>query len=209
MSIEKEEIITFIIVAIILAFSLSFLKPLQVFSTALLIVIIILFTNLLAKKAAAYLLDTEVQMKIWYMDRYGFKPHKHFKRPLPMGIILPVMLALASLGKLFWLAVAICDVKPQVYRAAKRHGIYSFSEVTDLHLGIIAAAGILANIVVAAIAYFLNFPEFSRISIYYACFNLIPFSDLDGNKIFFGNIILWSFTAIIALIALVYAIALV
>ena len=139
------------------------------------------------------------------MERYGFKAHHYFKRPFPIGIFLPIIVSLVSAGRLFWMAAMTFDVKPKIYRAAKRHGLYSFSEMTEFHIGLIAAAGVLINLLAAVIGYFLGFSEFARLNIYFAFFNMLPISDLDGNKIFFGNIVLWSFLAIIVLIGLGYA----
>jgi len=209
MAIEKEEVTALIVGLIVLTFAVRFLEPTQFLITGVIIAALVIGVNLITKKLTAYALDTQVSARFWHVERYGFAPHQHFRKPLPFGIILSILVSLLSLGKIFWLAILTFEIKPQVYRAAKRHGLYSFTEVTEFHIGIIAAVGILANLFAAAIAYFLNFPEFSRLSIYYACFNLLPFSELDGNKIFFGSIILWSFTAILTLIALGYAIALV
>ena len=52
------------------------------------------------------------------------------------------------------------------------------------------------------ISYLLGYPDFARLNLYLAFFNMIPISDLDGNKIFFGSIVLWSFLATIVLIGL-------
>src|SRR3989339_631242 len=106
-----------------------------------------------------------------------------------------------TLGKLKWMASLVFEVKAKTYRAAKRYGVYSFSEMTEYHIALIAASGIIGNLI--------GFPDFSRINIYYAFFNLFPISDLDGNKIFFGSLILWSFITSITLIALGFAILLV
>src|SRR3989344_3555654 len=201
MTIEKEEIIVLIIGLIALTFAIRFLEPIESVLIGIVIAASVLAINIVAKKVAAYALDTQISTRLWNVEHYGFKPHEHFKKPIPLGIILLIVATLISLGRIFWFAILTFEVKPQVYRAAKRHGLYSFTEVTEFHLGIIAASGVLVSLIASAIAYFLNFPEFSRLSIYYACFNLIPISDLDGNKIFFGSIILWSFTAIVALIA--------
>ena len=46
-------------------------------------------------------------------------------------------------------------------------------------------------------------------NIWFVFFNLIPVSDLDGNKIFFGNNVLWVVLAIVSLIALGYTIFLI
>ncbi|MBL7059296.1 hypothetical protein ISS08_02490, partial [Candidatus Pacearchaeota archaeon] len=101
------------------------------------------------------------------------------------------------------------DVKAKVYRAAKRHGLYSFSEMTEYHLGLIAASGIFINLILAIIGYVIGFPLFAKLNIYYALFNMIPISDLDGNKIFFGSLVLWSFLAALTLIGLGYALFLI
>ena len=101
------------------------------------------------------------------------------------------------------MASLVFDVKAKAYHAAKRHGIYSFSEMTEEHIGRIAAAGIFVNLVLAIAFYFIggDFGTlFAKLNILFAFFNMIPISDLDGNKIFFGNLVLWSFLAIVTLI---------
>jgi Zn-dependent protease len=94
------------------------------------------------------------------------------------------------------------EVKAKTYRAARRHGLYTFSEMTESHIAYIAAAGILANLIFAVIGYLVGFTEFSVLNLYYALFNLLPLSKLDGNKIFFGNLILWSFLVCLAVVGL-------
>ena len=78
--------------------------------------------------------------------------------------------------------------------------------MTEYHLGLIAAAGIIANLIFAIVAYFANFTDFAMISVFYAFFNIIPISKLDGNKIFFGSLILWSFLASLILLGLFFVI---
>ena len=104
------------------------------------------------------------------------------------------------------MASLVFDIKPKVYRAAKRHGLYSFSEVTEYQLGIIAATGIVINLALAIIGYFLGFHTFAQLNIYFAFFNMLPLSTLDGNKIFFGNIVLWSFLASLTLLGFLLSI---
>ena len=130
---------------------------------------------------------------------------QYFKKPFPIGIFLPILVALVSLGNFIWMAAMVFDVKPKISRVAKRHGLYSFSEMTESHIGMIAAVGVLVNIAAAILAYFLGFPTFARLNIFFAFYNILPFSDLDGNKIFFGNMVLWSFLATLVLIGLGYA----
>ncbi len=204
---NKKEIIAIGLVTLILAFSITLLE-LTAFFQILLTVFLILAINISAKKIASYYLESEIEVKLWEIKRYGFKTHKYFKKPFPAGAFFPIIskILLFPFKSLVWMASLTFDVKPKIYRASKRHGLYSFSEITESHMGIIAAVGIAANLVFSIIGYFLNFPDFARLSIYYAFFNMIPISDLDGNKIFFGNLALWSFLAALVLLGLLFSI---
>ena len=72
------------------------------------------------------------------------------------------------------MASLVFDIKPKVYKAAKKQGLYSFSETTEGQIGLIAAAGITLNIILAVIGYFLGFTTFSKLNIYFAFFNMLP-----------------------------------
>ena len=199
----KKEIATIFAVTLVLAIAISFLKS-QIFPGVLLAVFLILILNVAAKKIAAFYMGSEIEIKPWQMERYGFIKKQYLKKPFQIGIFLPLIVSLASLGKVFWMASMVFEVKPE-YKAAKSHGLYSFSEMTDAPIGMIAAAGVLINLVSAVVAYFLGFPTFARLSVYFAFFSMLPLSDLDGNKIFSGNIVVWSFLAALVLIGLGYA----
>lgn len=200
--IKKNEILAIVFAIVILGFTISLTETLNYFFTTLGLIFIIVALNVVTKKVASYYFDSEIEMKIWHAQRFGFKPQRQLKRPFPAGIFFPILskLILFPFKGFVWMASLVFDVKPKTYRAAKRHGIYSFSEMTEFHIGLIAAAGVLVNLIAAAIAYFANYPEFAKLSIYYTFFNMLPFSDLDGNKIFFGNLVVWSVLAIITLL---------
>jgi|SRR3989344_9119764 len=203
----KKEIPIIILVSIILALVISLVKSLELFLYALLSVFLIIIINVVAKKITAFYLDSEIEVKLWEIKRYGFRASSYFKRPFLAGVFFPIILAAFSFGYFIWMASLVFDVKAKVYRAAKRHSIYNFSEMTEYHIGLIAAAGILANLVFSIVGYLIGLPEqmaFTRLSAFYIFFNMLPISDLDGNKIFFGSIILWSFFAAIALAGLGY-----
>lgn len=202
---EKKEIAQIIAVAAILAFSLS-IWNFDFFVYALISMLLIIAINVVAKIVAGYYYESEIEIKVWEMERYGFHPSAYFKKPLPVGAFIPILTALVSFGYFTWLASVVFDVKPKVYRAAKRHGLYSFSEMTEEHIGNIALAGILANLAFAIIGYLVGFEEFAKLNIYYAAFSMIPVSDLDGNKIFFGNVVSWSFIAAVVMIAVGFVI---
>lgn len=206
---NKKEFISIALVLGVLAISISFLKSWNSLLYSFITVFLVLSINIFSKKISSYYLDSEIQLNLWTIKRYGFKPKDYFKNELQSGIVFPLLFSALSFGAMTWLACLVFDVKAKTYRAAKRYGLYSFSEMTEYHLALIATAGILANLIFAIIGYFIGFPTFAKLNIYYAFFNIIPISNLDGNKIFFGSIILWSFLAAITLIALGYAIFLV
>lgn len=198
-----KEISLIVLMTIILAFALSFPEPIK---TLYLLVpmFFVIITNILAKKVLSFYLDSEIEIKLWEVKRYGFKPGQHLKRAFPAGAFLPIITSVLSFGYFVWLTSLVFDVKAKIYRAAKRFGLYSFSEMTENHIGLIAAAGISTNLFLAVIGYLINLDEFAKLNIYYAFFNLIPLSDLDGNKIFFGSIVIWSFLVALVLIGLGY-----
>jgi Zn-dependent protease len=210
----KKEIISIITISIILAFTVSLIQSISAFLIALSSIFVIIMANIIAKKISGYYFEAEVETKIWEMKRSGLlgvlskgftHPSKKFKQPIPLGAIVPLVVKVLSLGYLNWLASLVFDVEAKKYRSAKRHGFYSFSEMTEFHVGLIAASGILVNIFFAIIGYLIGFPEFARLNIFYAFFNMIPISELDGNKIFFGSKIIWSFLASVVLIGVGFA----
>ncbi|MCK4647794.1 hypothetical protein KAT24_02605 [Candidatus Pacearchaeota archaeon] len=206
--INKREIIIISLVILILSFTLSLLESWNAFLTILLSVSIIIGANISIKKIFAYYLDSEIEMKLWEIRRFGFKATQHFKRPFPAGIFFPIIskILFFPFKNFVWMASLVFDIKPKVYRAAKRHGLYSFSEITENQIGLIAATGITINLALATIGYFLGFHIFAQLNIYYAFFNMLPVSNLDGNKIFFGNIVLWSFLASLTLLGFLLSI---
>lgn len=206
---KKREILWILIIGLVLSISISMIYAWKIFFLTALAIFLILIINIASKKAMAYYLDSEIEVSPWEIKRYGFKSNQELKRPFPAGIFLPIIISALSLGNLLWMASLVFEVKPKVYRSAKRHGIYSFSEITESQIGLIAAAGIVANLIFAVISYLIGWPIFTQLSIWYAFFNMLPISDLDGNKIFFGNLILWSFLASVIIIAVGYALLLI
>lgn len=211
---NKKEIATILLTTIILAFVITLIQSWSGFFYVTLSIFLILIINTLAKKVAAFYLDSEVEVKLWEIRRYGFKPWNYFKKPFPAGVFFPFItkIILFPLNSFVWMASMVFEVKPKVYRAARRHGLYSFSEMTEYHLALIASAGILANLIFAVVGYLINLPpemKFAQLSIFFIFWNMIPYSDLDGNKIFFGSLVLWSFLASLVLIGLLAVIIIV
>jgi hypothetical protein len=171
---NKKEIFPILLIIIIISFSvglsLDMTENWAVLGGTLFAVSLVILANIFTKKIIAYLLDSEIEMKIWEIGKYGLSKDKHSKKPFPLGAFLPIIskVILFPLRTLVWMASLVFDVKPRVYRGAKRHGLYTFSEITEYHLGLIAASGIAINLILAVIGYFLGFPLFSRLNIYMA-----------------------------------------
>jgi len=214
---NKKEIIAILITTLVLGFTISLMESLKIFAYISLTIFLIIIINILAKKVMSFYLDSETEINLWNIKRVGLSyflnvfpfstphPSRKLKKPFPAGIFLPIITTAFSFGYINWMASLVFDIKPKTYRAAKRYGLYTFSEISEYHLALIAAVGISSNLFFAIIGYLIGFPDFARLNIYYAFFNMIPLSDLDGNKIFFGSKLLWSFLAIITLIGIGYA----
>lgn len=206
---KTSEFIHIGIVIIILAFSVSFLKSLSTFFLSLLYFIIIFIVNIAAKKLIAFYYQADIETKVWQFQRYWLYEKSYFKKPIPIGILLPLLISILSLGSFYWLASTQSEITARKSRVVKKHDIYSFSELTEFHIGIIPAAGIFACLVLAFIAYLFNLSMLSKLAVFFTVFNMLPVGNLDGTKIFFGSIRLWFTLAIISIIALMYALFLI
>lgn len=208
---DKKEIGVIIITSVFLAFAITLVETWNIFLYALVCVLIIVLVNSLAKKISAYFFESEVEIKLWEFKRYGYRAGQKWKNAFPAGLVIPLIskIILFPLNGFAWMASLVFDVKPKSWRVAKRHGYYSFSEMTEDHIGYIAAIGVIANLILALIGYLVGYPYFAKISIWFAFFSMLPISDLDGNKIFFGNLALWNVLAILTAIAIGYTIFLV
>jgi len=193
----SKEILTVILAIVILGLSVSFLNP-ELIGYTLLSFVIIIGTNFLVKKAVAFHYEADIRMKFWAWYQYGFKGRSHFKRPIPMAW-LP--LVLAPLGWK-WLAILETEITAKTERVSKRHGLYRFSEMTEWHIALIIAAGLITNLILALIGYSFGFELFSKLSIYFSVWSIIPFSKWDGAKILFGGKILWASLTVIVLLIL-------
>ncbi len=194
-----------IILTAIFGFSYAIKTQWETISAILLFSIIIILVSVFSKKLIAYMLDSNVEHEIWKVYRYGYKPGWHFNKPISAGIIFPLFFTLFTWGILKFSAILTYETRALKARASKRFGFYSFAEMTDWHNGIIGASGIIAALLVAVIAYFTNLELLAKMTVFYAFWNLIPVSNLDGTQIFFGSRILYAILAITTIIFTFYA----
>jgi len=206
---NKNEIIRIVIITIILGFSISLIESVNKTLYSTIAIFCVILVNVFAKKIASFYLDLKTEIDIWEIKKFGWKSKDYFKKPFQIGAFLPILTSILTFGYFIWLGSLTFDSKPETYRTSKRYGLYTFSEVTEYHIALIAAAGIITNLFFAIVGYLLGYTEFSGLNILFAFFNMIPLSNLDGNKIFFGSLILWSFLVTLTLVGVGYVIFLV
>jgi len=206
-----NELLIILLTAVILGTSVANSKVIGLLEAST-IFLIIIGANILVKKTIGYYLEADVKIKFWELQRYGLKKWRKFKKPLPMPW-LPLILSFVTKGGFWWLNILEFDVRPRIERVSKRHGFHwqkkRFSSLTEYHLALIAAGGILMNLILAGIGYFLagdvtHAGLFSKLNIYYAAWSLIPLSRLDGSKVFFGSRLLWFTLTIIVATVLIW-----
>jgi len=217
---KLKEIAHILVASLVLAFAITLLETKEMFLFILISVFIIILINILVKKITAYYLESEIETRLWEIESMGLlgaltggavHPSQKFRYPFQAGIFFPIIskLIFFSINSFVWMAALTFDVKTKIYKSAKRHNsIYSFSEITEYQIGVIATMGLIANLVFAGIGYLFALPpemNFVKLSIVYVFFNLLPLSTLDGNKIYFGNDIMWYTLEIFSLVGLGYA----
>lgn len=184
-----KELAIILLASIVLALCFTYPERIN-FVSYLLSFIIILAINFAAKKFFAFNVETDVNISLWSIKHFGLGRSDHFKSWLPM-LWLPILTSLMTFGHFVWMSIIEFDVAPRPERISRRHGLYRFTEVTEWHMALIATAGIFANIVLGIIAYFAGFEMFTKLSMMFAFWSLIPVSRLDGSRIFFGSKNLW------------------
>jgi len=194
------------ILMMFIVFSLQFVfrGDLSALPEVLIFSVILIFVYVFVRKGVAFLLDSSVEHRVWNVYQFYFKPDYHFKKEVPFGIILPLLLSVFSLGIFKFPTFLTYETRALKQRAARRFGFYSFTEMTDWDNGLIGSSSIIALLAVSLIGYMLGFEYFSAMSAYFALFNMIPLSNLDGTQIFFGSRIIWSVLAFICLIFALY-----
>ncbi len=171
---------------------------------------IVIGANIIGKKIVASRLDADVEHDVWKMERYGFSVSSHLEKSVPVGIIFPLFITVISLGTVNLMSVLTYQTKALKRRAARRFGPFSFTEMTDYHNAWVGAGGIIVVLFVAFISYWIpSASGLGRFATFYAFWNMVPFSKLDGTQIYFGSRVLWSILAVITLICTMYALLLV
>jgi len=213
---NKNELFSISISALVLGIIVSLFETPEIFIVTTLTILVVILINVIAKKILAFTFDSELEIKPWEFRRFllpnlfskksvfrGYKPHQKMKKAIPAGIFLPLILKVLSFGVISWMATLTFDVKGTIYRARRRFGLYQFTDITEGEMAWIAFSGVFTNIFMAIIGYLINAPLFSQMNLLFAFYNTIPISNLDGNKIFWGNKTLWIISMVVSIIGVI------
>lgn len=182
MTLSKTEIRDLSIAWLVLGFCFSFrylLTSLEYFATFLIVALIGIGTGFIFHELSHKL----VAQRFGYLAEF---------RLWKIGLIIALASAILSGGWLLFFAPG---------------AVYISSYTRSHEQGLIAAAGPLANIILAAIFYFLSYSSGFLsligewgfiINLWLAAFNLLPIPPLDGRKIFSWNTRAWIALAVVS-----------
>ena len=93
--INQKEIGAIVLISLIIAASMSIFK-IGVFLGILISMLIVIVINSIAKKIAAFYLESEIEIKPWQIQRYGLNKRGKTKTPLFTGVFLTITLSTFS-----------------------------------------------------------------------------------------------------------------
>ena len=200
---DFKEILVVVLATIILAIAVSF-KDSTIFYAAAASFLVIFTINIITKKIVGYIFETDIKTKFWTWYQYGFRTDWHFKKPIPM-LWLPLVLILFTKGFFLWLGILEFDVVAKTERVSRRPCLYRFTQITEHHMAWIAIWGLILNFIFAIGAYILGFELFTKLSIYFIAWSVLPIGRLDGSKILYGGKIKWAIFFTSVMILLIWA----
>ena len=208
---DKTEIKNLTIAAVVLGFVFSFrdwgygetfifsvgLYNLILTSIAAAIVLLIYQTS---HKLIANRYGCKSTFRIWGIKRFWFYKRAKIKNlkifgkkyeSIKLGIILPLFISIISNGIIKFCAIGSSEISEiKLQRIGKK-----FKNLTDFDTAVIHLVGPMVLLFTALL---LNnseqFGNISKIAYFIAIFSMIPLSQLDGSKIFFGSPFLYTFS---------------
>ena len=208
----KKEYLPLTISILVLIFMFAFDDGGQVFvwnswlinlvKILVLVIVAILFRELIVKIFARRH-DATSEYQLWNIKQIWFKTK--LEKGIPFGIFVALIMAFLSLGKFFFTAIGIHNLTENKHaRVGRKHPHLQYYEEAQ-----IVSMGILSSLFLAVLGILfgrisgVNISVFVNINFYIALFNLLPFSSLDGAKIFFGSLLTYIFLLIFVILAFV------
>jgi hypothetical protein len=163
-----------------------------------------------AHKLAANAHGCKSRFHIWGINRYWVFTRSKISNlkifgkkfsSLKIGIVLPLLFVFLSNGFIKFCAIASSEISEvRLKRIGKK-----FKNVTDFEIATIHLMGPLTILVLALLLN--NFPSFGKIveiSYLLAIYSMLPLSELDGAKIFFGSPLLYIFSLAFMILAITF-----
>lgn len=210
--------LAWMLIAVLIGTFISFVpiipndKPFEIL-TRLIIFILIIFTSVTTKKLIAPHYSIKIEHRVWEFQRWGYYQRAHLKKPFPIGLVLPFFIGFFSLGIIkpyLFLQFDIDNLlERRILKARGNRRNERKDLINDEDYGYTAASGFYSLLALALtgliLNYYLNFKtglDLAKFSVYFGLWNLIPFGQLDGNKLFFGITIGWFFITLLFLLFL-------
>ena len=207
---EKREVAHLVFAVLLVAYLIAFSKfTFLNFLLALLFAFLIVVPHVISHKMAARYYRSEAKFKLLEWKRYWLMEDSEFKHPFPIWLVLPVIAAFVTLGKLKLFMIETFDLS---WKTERRIGSW-FYEMQEREIAIIALAGPITNLFLAFIAGavfsvtgVVPVKDFAIFNAWFAFFSLLPIGNLDCTKVLFGGKIRWLFffAFTIAFLALLY-----
>ena len=188
---DEKEVYQIVLAILLMTYLIAFSKlTLYNILIAFIFAFFILVPHVIAHKITAinYLANSKFKLLEW--RRYWFFEDSTFKYPFPIWLVLPILVAFATLGKVLLFTIESCQIK---WKPNKRIGRW-YTELQEHEISNIGLAGPLTNLAFAFIAgivfSFVSLPlikEFAILNAWFAFFCLLPIGGLDGTKILFGG----------------------
>ena len=196
---NKRELGVLLLISLIIGFLLSF-RELRAYSVDVFnnylkntgFAFIAVSIGIIASKFASYRFGCNAEFRLWTIDRFGFHHAAYSRKSFPAWLLFPIGFIFLSLGYFKWLALYVFDVE-HISRELKGR---NYSRVSEWEIALIAFVGILANVALAIFSKFMGWNDFALLNIWIAFFSIIPYSELNGMKIFQGSAMLWIFSAV-------------
>jgi hypothetical protein len=212
--IKRKEWVPILSISFVLAIITSLVKTWTLFGIIFGLTFLTIFINIFGKRLMAYSFGAEIEVRQWEFSRliyynpfkktmHGFRPHQRLNSVFAAGFFLPLIIKALTMGLVNWMACLVFEVKPTIYRTARKWQAYQYSEVTEDETAWIAFIGIIFNLLFAIIGILINSPLFVKLNLGYAFWNSLPLGNLDGMKMYFGRKSLWITSMIITSIGIV------
>ena len=146
------------------------------------------------QKCAAAHYGAETEFQVWSLQQFWFKRQHKVKQGIPLGVILPLIITVISLGRIPFATVASSELSTsERLRFGKK-----FREPADFEAALMLAAGPLTLVLLAVLMPLFDSSQFAllvkRIGISLAVAQMLPLPNTEGMKIFTSSSALYIFS---------------